>query len=156
MVNPSALPNAAAAVVDSRGAMTQVLRDFLLSLANQATSTALQAELTALAERVTVLEDDAGGFTITGEQSVQVMGSPDSGIVQLLLRGDEANPDPGSSYGRNADGAFGYFPTTDSAVPYFIAAADTFTVAINKQALFVMPIDSEGTLVVDGYLIGVD
>jgi hypothetical protein len=43
----------------------------------------------------------------------------------------------------------------DAAVPYFIPSGDTFVVAINKQALFNMPIDIEGDLVVDGYLIEV-
>lgn len=40
-------------------------------------------------------------------------------------------------------------------VPYFIASTDTFTVPTNYQALFTMPIDIEGDLVVNGYLIEV-
>lgn len=45
--------------------------------------------------------------------------------------------------------------SSDGAVPYAIAAGETFTVATNKQALFTLPIDVEGTLVVDGYLVEV-
>lgn len=40
-------------------------------------------------------------------------------------------------------------------VPYFIASGETFTVPEYKQALFHMPIDCEGSLVVDGYLVEV-
>ncbi len=40
-------------------------------------------------------------------------------------------------------------------VPYFIATGETFTVSEYKQALFVLPIDCEGSLVVDGYLLEV-
>jgi len=40
-----------------------------------------------------------------------------------------------------------------SVVPYFLAATDTFTVPIYKQALFEEIIDVEGILTVDGYLI---
>lgn len=41
-------------------------------------------------------------------------------------------------------------------VPTFIADGETFTVPANKQALFAMDIDNEGTLEVDGFLIQVD
>jgi hypothetical protein len=45
--------------------------------------------------------------------------------------------------------------STGAMVPYFIASDETFTVPEFKQALFNMPIDVEGTLVVDGYLLEV-
>jgi len=41
-------------------------------------------------------------------------------------------------------------------VPVFIASGDTFLVPDDKQALFAMTIDNEGTLIVDGYLVMVD
>jgi hypothetical protein len=44
---------------------------------------------------------------------------------------------------------------TSGMVPYFIAATETFTVPVYKQALFEMTIDSQGLLVVDGFLIQV-
>lgn len=40
-------------------------------------------------------------------------------------------------------------------VPTYIASGDTFTVPIYRQALFTMPIDVVGILVVDGYLVEV-
>ena len=41
-------------------------------------------------------------------------------------------------------------------VPTFIAPADTFRVPAHSQALYAMTIDVEGSLDVEGYLIGVD
>lgn len=40
-------------------------------------------------------------------------------------------------------------------VPYLIPAGETFTVPVNKQGLFTITIDVQGTLIVDGYLIQV-
>ena len=40
-------------------------------------------------------------------------------------------------------------------VPYYIPPATTFTVPLNKQALFSIPIINDGTIIVDGYLVGV-
>ena len=57
-----------------------------------------------------------------------------------------------------------YFPplptqasaATGSMMPTVIATGDTFTIPTDRQALFAMPIIVDGTLVIDGYLIGVD
>jgi hypothetical protein len=38
-------------------------------------------------------------------------------------------------------------------VPYFVPLGETFIIPVNHQALFTMPIDIEGSLEVDGYLI---
>lgn len=46
-------------------------------------------------------------------------------------------------------------PSGLGMVPYFIATGETFTVPLYKQALYVLPIDNEGTLVIDGFLIEV-
>lgn len=40
-------------------------------------------------------------------------------------------------------------------VPYYVAPADTFTVPLYKQALYLMEIDNAGLLVVEGYLLEV-
>jgi hypothetical protein len=47
--------------------------------------------------------------------------------------------------------------SVDGAVPFFIPDGSTYTVAANKQALFALPIELEGTasLVVDGALVEV-
>lgn len=42
-----------------------------------------------------------------------------------------------------------------SAVPYFLAAGDTFSVAENTQALFSVTINNEGWLDVEGLLVEV-
>jgi len=42
-----------------------------------------------------------------------------------------------------------------AGVPYFVPPATTFTIPVNIQGLWTMPIDVEGTLVVDGYLVEV-
>lgn len=43
-----------------------------------------------------------------------------------------------------------------AGVPYFIAVGDEFTVPEFIQALFTIPIDIEGTLIIDGILAWVD
>ena len=40
-------------------------------------------------------------------------------------------------------------------VPYYIPVSTTFTVPLNRQALFSIPIINDGTIIVDGYLVGV-
>lgn len=49
-----------------------------------------------------------------------------------------------------------FVPAPSSAVPTYVAAGKTFRVREYTQALFSMPIDVEGFLDVEGYLIGVD
>lgn len=59
----------------------------------------------------------------------------------------------------DADGIIQWVAITDlgaGMVPTFIAAGETFTVPTNRQALYAMPIDNEGILIVDGFLINVD
>ena len=41
------------------------------------------------------------------------------------------------------------------AVPTLIAASETYTVAANTQALFALPIELDGALVIDGALVEV-
>jgi hypothetical protein len=41
-------------------------------------------------------------------------------------------------------------------VPTYIAPTETFTVPEFRQALFAQMIDNEGTMLIDGALIGVD
>lgn len=43
-----------------------------------------------------------------------------------------------------------------SGVPYFVAVGDTFSVPLYIQALFTMPIDCEGDLDIEGFLVEVD
>lgn len=41
-------------------------------------------------------------------------------------------------------------------VPTYIAPTEVFTVPVNRQALFAMLIENDGTLIVDGYLVEVN
>lgn len=43
----------------------------------------------------------------------------------------------------------------DSTVPTLINIGESFTVHVNRQALFTLPITVDGDLVIDGYLIQV-
>jgi hypothetical protein len=45
--------------------------------------------------------------------------------------------------------------THDRAVPYFVPEGEHYIVEENKQALFSMPIEIDGTIIVDGFLIEV-
>lgn len=141
-----------------------------------------ESQIRELADRVAELEEGASlTFSIQGVGSVRAYGTPAGGVVQITLAGDVTNPGPTYRYGTGPDGIKGWFPassafaagenvsldtdpdtgvTTISAIsgatPYFIPEASTFRVPEFIQSLFSMPIDCEGTLEVDGYLIGVD
>lgn len=54
------------------------------------------------------------------------------------------------------DGTYGPGGPTNAMVPTFIASSETFTVPADRQALFAMPIDNEGVLDVEGFLVEVD
>jgi hypothetical protein len=58
------------------------------------------------------------------------------------------------AFGRITVAASGTIPP--SLVPYFVPPAETFEVPLYSQALFALPIDVEGSLVVDGFLVEVD
>lgn len=64
-----------------------------------------------------------------------------SGDVDEVLRGD---------------GTWGASTSPGGMVPYFIASADTFTVPLDYQALYAIPIDVDGTLAINGILAEVD
>lgn len=52
--------------------------------------------------------------------------------------------------------AAAFVPSAPAGIPTFVAADKTFRVPATRQSLFAMPIDCEGYLDVEGYLIGVD
>lgn len=45
--------------------------------------------------------------------------------------------------------------SADSTVPYYIPLGETYTVNTNRQALYHLPIDVDGDLVIDGFLVEV-
>lgn len=119
-------------------------------------------DLAALTARVDALEAAGIGDIglVLGALSVKHYGVLTNGNVTLTLVGDVDSPGNSYYYGTDAAGAKGFheIPASDSAVPYFIPDGETFTVALNKQALFTIPIDlGVGSgLVVDGILVEVD
>lgn len=118
-------------------------------------------DLAALTARVDALEAEGGSVgQLLGPNSVQVIGDLNTGDAIVKLQNDSGSPGNSYYYGTNAAGVKGFheIPASDSAVPYFIPDGETFTVALNKQALFAIPIDlGVGSgLVVDGILVEVD
>lgn len=65
-------------------------------------------DIASILERLDALEA-AGNATIQGLASVIVEGSLADGVVQLLLDGDIALPDPGHYYGTDDAGVKGWF-----------------------------------------------
>lgn len=102
--------------------------------------------------------------TGTGEASWTAAGAPTAadylvGTAQAGLSGEiVVGTTPGGELGGTwasptVDATHSGSTHTASMVPYLIASGETYTVPLNKQALFEMVIDNQGTLVVDGYLI---
>lgn len=80
--------------------------------------------------------------------------APTTAVIALV--NDEASPAPMSYYGTDESGVRGYHELPSGGVPYFIPSGNTFRVREYLQALSAMPIDCEGYLDVEGYLIEVD
>jgi hypothetical protein len=128
------------------------LKAILLNTGLQQKDQPLYQFLNSLIDKVVALSAAAnsssggggGGSTVTNINN----------IIQQIISGDgdggnSGDTIPGPPGNTGADGANGM-------VPYSIALGETFTVPVNKQALFAMNIDNSGTLVVDGFLIEVD
>lgn len=155
------LPKPTAALVDAGGRPTREGYDFLRSLASAVQVDANVEEIRALVAQIqgidlsSFLHDTA---QVRGLASVSATGSLAAGLVALQLVNDADNPAPASYYGTDAAGAKGFhaLPSGGGSVPYFVPAGQTFSVAEFQQALFSMPIEVEGSLEVDGYLIEVD
>lgn len=137
-------------------------RRFFESLASLTDDASLQASLNALAARVAALEEEGSTDigSVFGRDSIVQIGTLQGGNVYVSLQGDVNAPGNSYYYGTDAAGTKGWhaLPVSDSAVPYFVPDGETYTVALNKQALFTIPIDlGVGSgLVVDGILVEVD
>lgn len=143
--------------LDGRGCITPIWRDYLRSIPADAALAVIEQQLAALGLRVTELEQQAGSTgNVVGRDSVTQYGVLSEGFVQLALVGDEPTPDPLRYYGTDADGERGYHELPSGGVPYFVPEGSTFRVREYLQALFSMPIDCEGFLDVDGFLVEVD
>lgn len=80
---------------------------------------------------------------------------PANTTASLQLVGDEETPDPSRYYGTDESGVRGFHELPSGGVPYFIPEGTTFRVREYIQALFTMPIEVEGILEVDGFLVEV-
>jgi hypothetical protein len=109
------LPRAQAAIVGAQGIPTREFYNFLLSLAASTTDDTLQAQITALAARVAVLEnEDPTDATIQGLNSVRVDGTLAGGAVVITLQGDVEDPGLTFYYGTNAAGEKGWYAVADT------------------------------------------
>ena len=159
------LPTQSETIVDQRGIITRKFRDFLASLATTTSDAALQAQITALAEQVATLEESGGHLAqIFGDGGITVFGTITDPVVRIRLTAylsdlvDVSDALPANGDRLTWDATLALWkaaPDTDPTVPYFIPSGETYSVAANKQALFTMPIDAEGFLNVEGYLVGV-
>lgn len=153
MADTLLLPAWSALPLGQDGRFTREWYSYLTNLELRATGEV--ADLSALTARVAALE--AGGFnaTISGVASVNVTGELSDGSVSITLVGDRATPSPWNVYATNAVGTKGWRQMTEALPPTFIAAGESYTVPEYRQALFALPIDVEGSLVVDGALVEV-
>jgi len=132
---------------------------------------------TSVASTGTVTGTNLSG-TNTGNQTITLTGAVTgsgtgsfattyNGVVPLLKGGTgqtTANsslnallPSQASNTGKvlSTDGSNTSWVDNEGFVPYYIPVSTTFTVPLYKQALFSIPIINDGTIIVDGYLVGV-
>jgi len=103
---PRFIPKPQSPMVGGAGLPTPEWYDYLKQALEAAEGNdALQAQINAILQQ---LADLGGGFTLTGPQSVRVVGTPSNGFVQVMLDGDEATPSASYYYGTDAGGARGW------------------------------------------------
>lgn len=169
------IPSTSQRFLDPRGNIDADWRRWLEKLDKPRSIAELQ-EL--VAQLQTQLDEIGDGQRVVAQFSIQGAGDD---TYYLTLVNDQIDPGPTYHYATGPDGIKGWWPVAEAfapgenitldtdadtgvttisassgATPYFIAEASTFRVPEFIQSLFSMPIDVEGTLEVDGYLIGVD
>lgn len=143
------IPKPTEPLVNPKGHITKNWYNYLLGQIGESAINSLQQQIDALWAAIN--DGSQSDVSITGSFSVQVFGTAETGYF-VQLRNDTPTPDPDSYYGTDADGVRGYHALPSDMVPYFIASDETYTVPLYKQALFAMPIDVAGFLIVDGFL----
>lgn len=115
MATSPLLPRAQASIVGAQGIPTREFYNFLLHLASSTTDDTLQAQILALAARVSALEDEEGtDATIQGLDSVRVDGTLAGGAVIITLQGDVQDPGLTFYYGTDETGVKGWFAVADT------------------------------------------
>ena len=104
----TALPRPQAAFVDGGGRPTREFYDFLRLLQPiVGLDTELGQQIAAIIVRLEALENDSDDALILGLLTVKVTGNLASGVVQLTLQNDEAEPGNNQYYGTDSTGAQG-------------------------------------------------
>ena len=120
-------------MVGANGVLSRELVTLLLGMWTelQSVRTATTAAAATAASNTTTINEitEAADISIIGTDGVTVYGNADSGFT---IQGSGS-----------------------AVVPYFIDEDDSFSVAEFNQALFHMPIEVDGVLTVDGYLVEV-
>lgn len=99
-------PKPLAAMVGPSGYPTTEWYNYLKQTFEAAAgNAALQAQIDALVQQIADLDID---FSISGPQSVRVLGNPSDGLVRLNLDGDQTTPSATHYYGTDADAARGF------------------------------------------------
>jgi len=114
-------------------------------VANPTTTPAITLSLGAITPTSVAATGPVSGSNLsgtnTGDQTLNSLLPSQGGNAGKVLTTDGSN----ASW---ADDNTGF-------VPYYIPVSTTFTVPLYKQALFSIPIINDGTIIVDGYLVGV-
>lgn len=166
MANDVSLPNMQEPVFPGGKPPTHAYRKFFERLSRVAAGdTGLQAQIAELAAQVATLEESGGHLAkIFGDGGITVFGAITDPVVRIRLTAylsdlvDVSDALPANGDRLTWDATLALWkaaPDTDPTVPYFIPSGETYSVAANKQAIFTMPIDVEGFLNVEGYLVGV-
>lgn len=153
------MPKPTEPVSDRTGLMTKTWRDFLSQLSGASSLAEVWDAINEIRQQL--VDQGAGSFLpsstqIVGINSVQTFGTLADGMVRVQLQGDDPAPPASRYYGTGEAGELGFHELPSGGVPYFIPEGSTFRVREYLQALFAMPIDVEGILDVEGYLIEVD
>lgn len=152
------MPKYGEPAVDAQGRITPTWRDYFRRFSGASSLADVWAAIADIRQQLA--QQGAGSFlprsaNVIGTSSVQTFGTLADGIVRVQLQGDEETPAASRYYGTDADGERGYHELPSGGVPYFVPEGSTFRVREYLQALFSMPIDCEGLLDVEGFLVEV-
>jgi len=145
------LPGARADLIDKDGLTTQPfftffqdVRDALNKgqISDAEAATAIKAIALALGSpdgSVENIPPQGSSFVLNGSASIQVDGTPSSGVVNLSLRYDEQFPGNTTTYGSGPDGTRGWFPISDA-----LEASDNVTIDVADTGISTFDLSDTG------------